>query len=69
MASGPRPTGLGVGPAGPTWQPPSSRFVLVSSGVFHVLLVPLSDLFAQVVVLWLYSLRIQLCFPCLIPAK
>jgi hypothetical protein len=69
MASGPRQTSLGMGPASPTWQPPSSHFVLVSSGVFHVLLVPLSDLFAQVVVLWLYSLRIQLCFPYLIPSK
>jgi hypothetical protein len=58
MASEPRPAGLGVGPASPTWQPPSSRFVLVSSKVFHVLLVPFSDPFAQVVVLWLDSLCI-----------
>jgi hypothetical protein len=62
MASGPRLVG-------PTWQPPSSRFDLVSSGVFHVLLVPLSDPFTQVVMLWLDSLRIQPCFPCLIPEK
>jgi hypothetical protein len=69
MASGPKPAGLGVGSTGPTWQPPSSRFVLVSSGVFHVLLVPLSNPFAQVVMLWLDSLCIQPCFPCLISAK
>jgi hypothetical protein len=58
MASEPRPAGLGVGLTSPTWQPPSSRFVLVSSEVFHVFLVPFSDPFAQVVVLWLDSLCI-----------
>jgi hypothetical protein len=56
-------------PQGPTWQPPSSRFVLVSFRVFHALLVPLSDPFAQVVMLWLDCLRIQPCFLYLIPAK
>jgi hypothetical protein len=69
MASGPRLASLGVGPASPTWQPPSSCFILVSSGVFHILLVLLFDPFGQVVMLWLDSLHIQPCFPCLILAK
>jgi hypothetical protein len=64
-----RLAGLEVGPTGPTSRPPGSRFILVSSGVFHVLLVPLSDPFAQVVVSWLDSIHNQTCFLYLIPIK
>jgi hypothetical protein len=39
------PLGRGARPAGPTWQPSSLRFVPMPSGVFYVLLVPLSDPF------------------------
>jgi hypothetical protein len=35
-----------MGLVGRTWQPPGLRFVLVPSGVFYILLVPLSNLFA-----------------------